>query len=104
MKNRSILKSIIDYFVVIVEFILGLRILFLLLNANPNAAFVNWVYKTSNTILSPFRGIFTPQSISRGHILDITALFAMLMYALFGFLLDSLINLIPEHKKSKKNS
>jgi uncharacterized protein YggT (Ycf19 family) len=101
MKKRAILKSIINWFVFIVETILGLRVLFLILNANPTAPFVNWIYRTSDTILSPFRGIFTAQSISLGHILDITALFAMLMYSLFGFLLESLVSLIPETKKPK---
>lgn len=101
MYRQSLLEGIVNFFVGLAELILGLRVVFLLLDANTSSAFVNWIYKTSDTLISPFRGIFTSQAINRGHVLDFTALFAMLMYALFGFLLDTLLHALtgPLHKK-----
>lgn len=104
MYRQSLLEGIVNFFVGLAELILGLRVLFLFIDANPYNAFVNWIYKTSNTLISPFRGIFTGQTISRGHILDFTALFAMLMYALFGFLLDSLLHIINRATHSRKST
>ncbi len=104
MYRQSVLEGIVNFFVGLAELILGLRVVFLFLSANPNLAFVNWIYKTSDTLISPFRGIFTPQAIGHGHILDITALFAMLMYALFGFLLGALLRALSGGDHSKKSS
>ena len=99
MYRQSVLEAIINFFVGLAELILGLRVLFLLVGANGNSSFVEWIYRTSTTLISPFRGIFSGQAIGHGHILDFTALFAMVMYAFFGFLLTSLINVIsgPKH-------
>lgn len=104
MYRQSILEGIVNFFVGLAELILALRVLFLLVGANPGSSFVSWIYKTSDTLLSPFRGIFNGQSISRGHVLDITALFAMLMYALFGFLLDALLHMLSNATHHKHTS
>lgn len=41
-----------------IEILLGLRILFRLLGANPDSAFVSWVYSWSTPFVRPFAGIF----------------------------------------------
>lgn len=104
MYRQSYLEAIINFFVGLAELILGLRVLFLLIGANGSSSFVNWIYKTSDTLISPFRGIFNGQTISHGHILDFTALFAMLMYALFGFLLTSLLHIVSSSTQNHHKS
>jgi uncharacterized protein YggT (Ycf19 family) len=89
------LVRIINFFVLLIESILALRVLFRLFNANPANSFVNWIYQTSSTLMDPFRGIFTVHDIGRGYTLDVSALFAMLMYAIIGMLLAYLLSLIP---------
>jgi len=103
MYRHSVLEGIINFFVGLAEIILGLRVLFLLIGANSSSSFVSWIYRTSDTLISPFRSIFNTQSVTHGHILDFTALFAMLMYALFGYLLDVLLHALDgssHHKHS----
>ncbi len=92
----NILSALVGVFIGIAEVILGLRILFRLVNANPAAAFVDWIYRTSNTLMEPFRGIFPPATaIDNGIVLDIPAIFAIIMYLVFGALLMWVLSLIP---------
>jgi uncharacterized protein YggT (Ycf19 family) len=79
-----ILTPIIEFVVGLAELILAVRILLRLFAASPSAPFVHWVYTTSNTLLEPFRGIFPSTVINRAYVLDFTALFALLIYAIIG--------------------
>lgn len=92
MDTRNFLARLVDFFIGIAVAILALRILFRLFSANPAAGFVDWIYDTSNTLLSPFRGIFPEAVIERGFVLDIPAIFAIIMYVVFGLLLSALLN------------
>jgi uncharacterized protein YggT (Ycf19 family) len=60
------LVRIINIIVGIFEAILGLRVLFRLFNASATSPFVHWIYQTSNTLMDPFRGIFTAREIAGG--------------------------------------
>lgn len=102
MQPATFLARLVNLFVGLAEGILAIRILFRLFNANPTASFVEWIYNTSDTLMAPFRGIFPPQEIVNGHVLDVSALFAMLMYALLGFLLVALMGLVPQPTTKKK--
>ncbi len=96
MYTGNLLTSLVSFFVGIAEAILGLRVLFRLFNANGANTFVHWIYQTSGVLMDPFRGIFRAQAtLSPGYVLDITALFAMLMYAILGYLLIALLAWIP---------
>lgn len=95
MNARMYADKIVSFFVGLVAIILGLRIFFRLFNANPDATFVEWVYRTSATIMEPFRGVFSPAVIERGIVLDIPAIFALIMYLIIGIVLMALIGLIP---------
>lgn len=104
MYSRSILAAVVNFFVGLAEVILALRVLFELFSANTANGFVGWVYDTSDTLLSPFRGIFPSGRITSTHVLDFTALFAMLIYAFFGYLLVELLDIIstrPTHHHTK---
>jgi uncharacterized protein YggT (Ycf19 family) len=96
MQRGFFVERLINFFVTLAEAILVFRVLFRLFNANANASFVSWIYDTSDSLMAPFRGIFPPQEIIQGHILDVSALFAMLMYALVGYVLIALLGLLPQ--------
>jgi uncharacterized protein YggT (Ycf19 family) len=102
MRPGLFVQRLIDIFVTIAEAILAFRVIFRLFNANNTASFVSWIYDTSDTLMAPFRGIFPPQEIVRGHVLDVSALFAMLMYALIGYVLAALLGLLPQPAVVKK--
>ena len=47
-------------YLVVVEIILFLGFFLLLFGANPSAGFTQWVYRSLDRAMEPFRGIFTP--------------------------------------------
>lgn len=93
-RRGFVVSRLIDIFVGLALVLLLLRVLFRLFHANPGAAFVNWIYDTSDVLIAPFRGIFPSATIEPGYTLDITALFAMLMYAVLGFVLAALLDML----------
>lgn len=94
--------SLISLFIGLAVIALGLRVVLRLFGANPSADFVEWVYKTSDTLVSPFRGIFPSAEFDPGNVLDFTALFAMVIYALLGYLLFYILAwLTPTTRKTR---
>ena len=90
----DVVRGLINLFVGLAEVILGLRIVLRLFAANPDSDFVQWIYDSSGSLIAPFRGIFPTAQIDPGHVLDFTALFAMVIYGLLGFLLLYLLALL----------
>ena len=86
-----ILAGLINFFTALVGIFLGLRVVLRLFGANPDAPFVRWIYDSSSELLQPFRGIFPPETIAQNHVVDMTALFALVVYGLFGMALLSLV-------------
>lgn len=74
------------------EIMLLFRVFLLLFNANPATPFVQFVYDTSADFLAPFRGIFPPHMTQNGGYLDVSALFAMIVYLILAALIQSLMN------------
>ncbi len=69
------------YFYILLGIIsLLLRVFLLLFSANPNAGFAELVGDISGEYLQPFRGIFPPKEIGETGYLDVSALFAILVY------------------------
>jgi hypothetical protein len=74
--------------------IVNLVLLFLafmlqLLGANPEAEFVDWVYRSVTRTMAPFRGMFEPLTLSDKSVLDTSLLFAMVIYGLVALLIRS---------------
>jgi uncharacterized protein YggT (Ycf19 family) len=88
--------------IALIEGLLGLRILLKFLGASSQAPFVNWTYETTNPLLSPFEGIFPTSTLSGGFVLEASALFALIIYAFFGFLIESVINYLISLKPTSK--
>ena len=61
--------------------LLFLSFILQLFGANPTAGFVDWVYRSTERAMAPFRGIFESISLSDQSVLDISVLFAMIVYA-----------------------
>ena len=91
--HRQGVASLVHFFVMVAELLLLLRVVLRFFNGNPDATFVHWVYTSTNTLLEPFRNIFTSTGvINRGWVVDYTALFAMAVYALAGLLALGLVD------------
>jgi uncharacterized protein YggT (Ycf19 family) len=101
MLNRFVL-GLINFFLALVEIFLALRVLLRFFAANPTNHFVSWVYNSSDVLMQPFRGIFPPTVIGRDHVIDFSALFAMLIYAILAMFLVWIVTLLTPKPVVKK--
>jgi hypothetical protein len=62
-----------------------------LLGANPTSDFAAWVYRGAARVTAPFRGIFPTHAVTGDSYLDVSLLFAIIMYGIFGLLISELI-------------
>jgi uncharacterized protein YggT (Ycf19 family) len=81
-------------FVMLAVTILVIAFFLRLFNANVSAPFVEWIYRNTTIIMQPFRGIFPPVKGESGSVLDVSILFGILMYLLFGMAVHALIDAI----------
>lgn len=84
--------GLINFFLVLVEAFLGLRVILRFFAANPTVSFVHWIYTSSSTLMEPFRGIFPTEVIGRNHVVDFSALFAMVVYGLVALAFAALVS------------
>ncbi len=68
-----------------------------LFGANPSSGFAQWVYRSASRVTAPFRGIF-PSHVNGDSVLDVSLLFAIVMYALFALLVHALIDYIERRR------
>lgn len=93
MVTRMI-AGLINFFMGLVEAFLAFRVVLRFFAANPANGFVHWIYTSSSTLLEPFRSIFPTEVIGRNHVVDFTALFAMVVYAVFTALVVYVLYLL----------
>jgi uncharacterized protein YggT (Ycf19 family) len=80
------------YAVVIVNLVLLTLGFFLqLFGASTDAEFTRWVYRNVERIMEPFRGMFPSQAVSDQSVLDVSLLFAMIVYSLVGIAVHALV-------------
>lgn len=72
------------------EALIGIRVLLLLIGANPGNWFTAFVYQLSEIFLWPFRNIVANPSF-QNYVLEVTSLIAMIIYPLIGWALVRLI-------------
>jgi len=80
------------YAFVIFAIILATLAFFLqLFGANPTADFAAWVYRGAARATAPFRGIFPTHALTDDSYLDVSLLFAIIMYGIFALLISELV-------------
>lgn len=72
------------------EALIGIRVLLLLIGANPGSWFTAFVYQLSEVFLWPFRNIVANPTFQNS-VFEITSLIAMIVYALIGWAIVRLI-------------
>jgi uncharacterized protein YggT (Ycf19 family) len=99
----KILLWLVYVWVVVDLVLLFLAFVLRLLGANPQAGFTEWVYRSVQRVMAPFRGIFEPIALTDQSVLDTSLLFAMIIYGLVALLLragiDWLSGLIARHRR-----
>ncbi|MCC7078338.1 MAG: YggT family protein [Acidimicrobiia bacterium] len=91
LKFARVLVWLVYAFLVLAVIILTLAFFLLLFNASTSAPFTQWVYRSANRLLEPFRGIFPSAEGGNGSVLDFAVLFAIIMYGIFAMLVHALV-------------
>jgi uncharacterized protein YggT (Ycf19 family) len=99
----KVLLWLVYVWVVVDVVLLFLAFVLRLLGANPTAGFTEWVYRSVERAMAPFRGIFEPIALTDQSVLDTSLLFAMIIYGLVALLLragiDWLSGVVARHRR-----
>lgn len=87
MAVRSFFSKWINIILEIIEAILGIHILLKLFAAHSGVPFVHWMFRLSAPLLSPFQGIFNNIVFQGKYVLDLSAVFALVIYGIVGYLI-----------------
>ncbi len=91
LKGTRVVTWIV-YVVVVVDVIMLLLAFFLrLAGANPEAGFAAWVYRSADRSMDPFRGIFPTAELTGESVLDLSLLFAAIVYLVIAMLIHTLL-------------
>ncbi|MFP3853911.1 MAG: YggT family protein [Anaerolineales bacterium] len=95
---RIQLSRLIWWIFGVIEALLGFRILLKLLAANPEAAFVRWIYQASGWLLQPFEGVAAVPNMGPGT-LDLPSIIGLLVYIVASWLIIQLLAVLfpPTH-------
>jgi YGGT family len=86
----SITVRVVNIVLSIVELLLAVRIVLELLGANAGAPFIAWLYGASGGLVAPFEGAFPSLTLGNGYLIDLSAIFAMIAYAVIAWLVIKL--------------
>jgi uncharacterized protein YggT (Ycf19 family) len=86
------LTYLVYAFVIAALVILVFGFFLLLFGANPDAPFAEWVYRALRRVMAPFRGLFEPVQLDGRSVLDVSILFAMIVYGTAALGLHALID------------
>jgi uncharacterized protein YggT (Ycf19 family) len=85
------------YAVMVVKVVLLLTAFVLrLLGASTDASFTEWVYRSADRSMSPFRGIFAATEVGDSSVLDMSLLFAAVVYLIIALLLDVAVRTLSD--------
>jgi uncharacterized protein YggT (Ycf19 family) len=90
------LTYLVYAFVVVAMVLLLLGFFLLLFGANPDAPFAEWVYRSLTRVMAPFRGLFEPVPLDGKSVVDVSILFAMMVYGLAALALRALIEWLTD--------
>ena len=95
------ISFVVYLYVMIVEIILLLGFLLLLGGANPTSSFVDWVYRSMDRAMRPFRGMFStidlgsmPNEVES--VFDTSVLFAMIMYGILALVIHAVVDWLTD--------
>lgn len=100
VKREATGSQIIGYFVYflfgVLEILLGFRVLFKLLGANPSSIFVGLIYGVTKLFVLPFEGIFRrgfTEGIETTSVLEPSTIVAIIVYAIVAWGIVKLIRI-----------
>ncbi len=100
-RTSRLITKLINVVFTVAEVLLLLRFILKLFTANQSAPFVGWVYETSQPLLVPFENIF-PTVVESGIVVEMSTLFAIMVYAIVGYLLIMLVDVVDDSVQRKR--
>jgi uncharacterized protein YggT (Ycf19 family) len=95
-KVAKVLLWLVYAWVLVNLVLLVLAFVLLLFGASPDASFVEWVYRSVQRSMAPFRGMFQPIPLNGESVLDTSLLFAAIVYSLVALGLRAAIDWLTE--------
>ena len=89
--GNRVITGIISWVAGFIEVVLAFRFGLLLFGANPDAAFVELVYRVSEPFMVPFEAVFGATETRIGSVFDWSTLLAIIVYAVIAWGVTSLI-------------
>ena len=94
LRLAKVLPWLVYVYLLLEVIVLTLAFFLLLFNASTSAEFSQWVYRSADRALEPFRGIFPSATADNGSVLDFAILFAIIVYGILAMVVQSLIHWI----------
>ena len=92
LRLAKVLPWLVYAYLLLEVIVLTLAFFLLLFNASTDAAFTEWVYRSADRALEPFRGIFPSATAGNGSVLDFAVLFAIIVYGILAMVAHGVIH------------
>ena len=90
LKAARVVVWLVYAFALVTGVLLTTAFFLQLAGASPDASFVEWVYRSTDRAMRPFRGIFPTQELDGSSVLDFSYLVAAIVYFVIALLVDAL--------------
>ena len=90
LKVARVVVWVIYAFALVTGVLLTTAFFLHLAGANPESSFVEWVYRSTENAMRPFRGIFPTQNVGGSSVLDLSYLVAAIVYFVIALVVDGL--------------
>lgn len=98
-----LISWLINSIIIFLEFIISFRIVFKMIGASANAAFVRWIYNISAYLINPFEGIFPNLNLGPS-IIEPATITAFIVFGVIGFAINFLLDKTSEYLQKKGSS
>jgi uncharacterized protein YggT (Ycf19 family) len=92
--------ALIGFLFTVLEGLIGLRVVLKFIDANSRNAFASFIYNITALFVAPFAGLVGNPAMG-GNVLEITAIVAMIVYALLAAVFIRLVWLVFYHPSAK---
>ena len=94
LRVAKVVVWIIYLFVLTALVILLIAFFLRLFGANTGNSFTDWIYRSADRIMEPFRGIFPTKELGTKSVLDYSLLFAVIMYTIFALVAHWVVHVV----------
>jgi hypothetical protein len=92
VSSAVVAQRVVWFIVGVIDALIAIRFVLLLLGANHDAGFVDFIYSVTNVLVAPFTGIFGQPTYGVS-VFEISSLLAILIYTLIGYGIARLLTL-----------